>query len=130
MSSGIQVMKFVIGLGASLRAMPSHLLYRADRDLVHGQLPAEQVRGGRPTSGVWEAPVPGVACGLWEHSAGVSTDVEVHEVFVVLSGCARIEVEGGSDLHVGPGDVVELAAGARTVWIVSEPLRKFWVAVG
>jgi uncharacterized protein len=106
------------------------LIFSADRSLEHEPLPAEQVHAGRPTTAVWEAPVPAVSCGMWEHSVGVSSDVEVHEVFVVLSGRARIEVAGQDDLHVGPGDVVELEAGAQTVWHVSEPLRKFWVAAG
>ena len=109
--------------------MASHILFDA-HPLDHEPLPAEQVRAGEPTAAVWEAPVPEVSCGLWEHSAGVSTDVEVHEVFVVLSGRARIEIAGQDDLHIGPGDVVELEAGAQTVWHVSEPLRKFWVAAG
>ena len=43
--------------------------------------------------------------GVWQHAAGVSTDVEVDEVFVVLSGRATIEVEDGPTLEVGPGDV-------------------------
>lgn len=77
---------------------------------------------------LWEAPV-GVSCGLWEHAPGESTDVEVHEVFVVLEGRARIEIEGGQTLTIRPGDVVELEAGAHTRWIVSEHLRKFWIAL-
>lgn len=77
--------------------------------------------------GLWEA--PGLPCGLWEHEVGESTDVEVHEVFVVLQGRARIEVEGGDTLEIGPGDVVELEAGARTRWIVTEHLKKFWVTL-
>jgi uncharacterized cupin superfamily protein len=108
--------------------MASTILFGSE-SLVHAPLPAEQVRHGAPSTAVWEAPVADVACGLWEHTAGVSTDVEVHEVFVVLSGRARIEIEGQPDLEVGPGDVVELEEGARTVWHVSEPLRKFWVMV-
>jgi hypothetical protein len=84
--------------------------------------------GSGDIDGLWEAPVE-VPCGLWEHAVGESTDVEVHEVFVVLSGRARIEIEGQADLEIGPGDVVELAAGARTRWHVSEQLRKFWIAV-
>ncbi len=53
----------------------------------------------------------------------------MHEVFVVLTGRARIEVEGGEVLEIEPGDVVELEAGARTRWIVTEHLRKFWVTL-
>ncbi|HQR79317.1 MAG TPA: cupin domain-containing protein [Actinomycetota bacterium] len=109
--------------------MNSRVLW-SSQDLVHARLPAEQVREGEPTTAVWEAPVADIECGLWEHSVGVSTDQEQHEVFVVLRGRARIEVEGQAPLDVGPGDVVELAAGARTVWHVREPLRKFWVMPG
>lgn len=83
--------------------------------------------GSDAINGLWEA--PGLPCGLWEHPVGESTDVEVHEVFVVLSGSARIEVEGGDTLEIGPGDVVELEAGAHTRWIVTEHLRKFWITL-
>jgi hypothetical protein len=62
--------------------------------------------------------------GVWQHSVGVSTDVEVDEVFVVVSGRATIEVEGGPTLEVGPGDVGVFGAGARTTWRVHETLRK------
>jgi uncharacterized cupin superfamily protein len=83
---------------------------------------------GQSIEGTWEAPV-GVPCGLWEHPVGESTDTEVHEVFVVLTGRARIEIEGQGPLEIGPGDVVELEAGARTRWIVREHLRKFWLVL-
>jgi uncharacterized cupin superfamily protein len=62
--------------------------------------------------------------GVWQHTPGVSTDVEVDELFVVVSGRATIEVEGGPTLEVGPGDVGVLEAGARTTWRVHETLRK------
>lgn len=110
--------------------MHSHILWSPGRTLDHEPLPDAQVREGSPTTAVWEAPVADVACGLWEHTVGVSTDVESAEVFVVLSGRATIEIEGEPTLEVGPGDVVELAAGARTVWHVTQTLRKFWVMPG
>lgn len=97
----------------------SRILFRNAETLSH--------EGDQPTTAIWEAPVTALECGIWEHSAGVSTDVEVHEVFVVLAGRARIEVEGQADLVIGPGDVVELDAGAKTRWHVEEALRKFWV---
>lgn len=84
--------------------------------------------GGEGFDNLWEAPVS-ASCGLWEHAPGESTDVEVHEVFVVLEGRASIEIEGAQSLEIGPGDVVELEAGARTRWIVTEHLRKFWIAL-
>lgn len=87
-------------------------------------VPADQALAGSPVAGALDlAP----ECGLWEHSVGSSTDVEVDEIFVVLAGRARIDIEGEGALSVGPGDVVRLTAGARTTWHVTEPLRKFWV---
>jgi hypothetical protein len=106
--------------------MASRIL-SSNPSLEHHPLPAEQVRQDAPTTAVWQAPLAEVECGIWEHTPGTSTDVEAHEVFVVLSGTARIEVEGQPALEVGPGDVVELEAGARTVWHVEQTLRKFWV---
>jgi len=62
--------------------------------------------------------------GVWEHSPGRSSDVEADEMFLVLSGRATIEIEGGPTLEVGPGDLGLLRAGERTVWTVHETLRK------
>jgi uncharacterized cupin superfamily protein len=68
-----------------------------------------------------------LAVGVWQHSPGVSTDVEADEVFVVLSGRATVEVADGPTLEIGPGDVGLLPAGARTTWTVHETLRKIYV---
>jgi uncharacterized cupin superfamily protein len=65
--------------------------------------------------------------GVWEHPAGVSTDVETDEVFVVLSGSGRVVIDDGTVLDLRPGTVGVLSAGARTRWEVDEPLRKVWV---
>lgn len=64
--------------------------------------------------------------GIWSHTPGVSRDTESDEIFVVLTGRATIEVEGGPTLELGPGDVGLLHAGDRTVWRVHEPLRKIY----
>jgi len=88
----------------------------------------DQVVQGEPKAGaviLWDH--GGLEVGVWEHSVGVSTDTEADETFVVLSGRARIDVEGGESVEVGTGDVVRLDAGARTTWTVSEPLRKVYV---
>ncbi|MFF4833334.1 cupin domain-containing protein [Streptomyces sp. NPDC001315] len=42
--------------------------------------------------------------GVWQITPGVVTDTETDELFVVISGSATIEVEGGPTLKVGPGD--------------------------
>lgn len=91
-------------------------------------VPPEKAVSGRPRAGVAQLPgVGGLAAGVWEHTAGVSTDVEVDELFVVLSGRATVEVEGGPALELGPGDLCVLEAGARTRWTVHEDLRKVFV---
>jgi len=100
----------------------------ADSQLEESPLAAEQVVEGSPVVralALHDADDLGV--GIWQHSAGVSTDVEADEVFVVLSGRATIEVEGGPVLEVGPGDVGLLPAGARTRWTIHETLRKIYV---
>ena len=68
-----------------------------------------------------------LAIGVWQHSSGVSTDVEADEIFVVLQGSATIEVVDGPALEVGPGDVGFLPAGARTTWTVHDTLRKIYI---
>jgi hypothetical protein len=71
----------------------------------------------------------GVEVGVWEIDPGTDRDVEVDEVFVVLSGRATIAVEGHPAVAVGPGDVVRLEAGAATTWTVTERLRKVYVTL-
>jgi uncharacterized cupin superfamily protein len=108
--------------------MACRVVHAARLDLPLAPLPPEQVTAGAPRAGAAAVPaVAGLAAGVWEHTAGTSTDVEVDEVFVVLSGRATIHVEGQAALEVGPGDVGVLTAGARTRWVVHEALRKVYV---
>jgi uncharacterized cupin superfamily protein len=68
--------------------------------------------------------------GVWEHTPGVSRDIEADEVFVVLAGDARIEFEEPPlpPIELRPGSIVRLEDGMRTVWTVRETLRKVYVA--
>jgi uncharacterized cupin superfamily protein len=68
-----------------------------------------------------------LAVGIWQHSVGVSRDVEADEIFVVLSGRATVEVADGPTLEIGPGDVGLLPAGAETTWTIHETLRKVYI---
>ena len=68
-----------------------------------------------------------VEIGVWEHTEGTSTDVEADEVFVVLSGRATVEVDGGPTIELAAGSVGFLDEGARTTWTVHETLRKVYV---
>ena len=94
----------------------------------HEPVDAADVLGGRPTTGtVTLSDDDGVELGVWEITSGVVTDVEVDEVFVVLSGRGRVEFEDGSSIALAAGTVVRLRAGDRTHWIVYETLRKIYV---
>jgi uncharacterized cupin superfamily protein len=108
--------------------MACRVIHAARIELPLEPIPAGKLEAGTPRAGAVTVPaVTGLAAGIWEHTAGVSTDVEVDEVFVVLRGRATIEVEGGPTLEVGPGDLGVLEAGARTRWVVHEDLRKVFV---
>lgn len=99
-----------------------------DVDLPLTPLDPDQVVAGQPQ--VRTLPIhqsPQVSIGIWQHGIGVSRDIEADEVFIVLDGRATIEVEDGPTLHIGPGDIGLLPAGARTTWTIHQPLRKAYV---
>jgi uncharacterized protein len=76
--------------------MACRVVHAARLELPLGPLPPAQVRAGQPRAGaVRVLEVAGFAAGVWEHTAGASTAGEADKVFVVLSGRATIEVEGG-----------------------------------
>ena len=100
----------------------------ADSELDDAPLDPAQVVDGTPEVRVLELhDADDLGIGVWQHGAGVSTDVEADEVFVVLSGRATVAVDGGPTLELCPGDVGLLPAGARTTWTVHETLRKIYV---
>ena len=92
-----------------------------------GPLAAEQVVEGSPRTGFVEL---SGAIGVWEHTPGTSTDIEVDEVFVVLSGSATVSFEDSAlePIELRAGSVARLTAGMRTVWAVRETLRKVYIA--
>ncbi|MFD5215382.1 cupin domain-containing protein [Microbacterium sp. NPDC058345] len=99
--------------------------------LAHEPLPASERRKGAPRAGAFELGVfGGVEIGVWEMTPGVAADVESDEVFVVLSGRARVDFASPElpSIDIGPGAVVRLASGMRTVWTVTETLRKVYLA--
>ena len=90
-------------------------------------LPADQVVDGTPATGYVELTE---TIGVWEHTPGTSTDVEADEVFVVLSGSAIVSFDDPAlePLELRAGSVARLTAGMRTVWTVTETLRKVYIA--
>ena len=88
---------------------------------------ADQVLEGAPSAGSVELTD---TIGVWEHTPGTSTDVEIDEVFVVLSGSATVSFDDPSlaPIELRAGSVARLTAGMRTVWTVRETLRKVYIA--
>ena len=80
---------------------------------VHVLVDADGVLAGLSRFLVADAPVP------WTSSA--------REVFIVLEGSVRIEIEGGAVLELGVGDMASLPEGLRTVWRVTAPFKEMWV---
>ena len=100
-------------------------------NLDYNRLPDEQVVHG-PAPRVGERVLgdfAGTTVGVWEIEPSISSDVEIDEVFVVLSGHATVQFEDGTpDLELVPGSVVHVRTGQKTRWIVRETLRKVFVA--
>lgn len=106
--------------------------------------PPRIVAGAPTTASAALAEIGDLEVGVWEMSVGAMSDVETDEVFVVIAG--RATVRFGRDpilgdtvpddtvpveetvLHLAPGSVARLAAGQRTVWTVTETLRKIYIA--
>lgn len=102
----------------------------ANAQLNRTAVPADQVESGSPETGILELEdFAGMSIGIWEHTEGVSTDTEVDEVFIVISGGATIEFtdDDTPSLEVAAGDIVRLSAGVKTRWIVRDHLRKVYL---
>ena len=125
---------------------PAQTTAAASVQLEHVPVPEDQVMAGRPTTGsavldtlggtvTGGAETGGTEIGIWEMTPGAMSDVEADEVFIVLSGAATVDFEdspegGGArrSIRLTAGDVVRLTAGMRTVWTVTETLRKLYIA--
>jgi uncharacterized cupin superfamily protein len=92
-------------------------------------LDADQVIAGEPATAAASFADLGTAdVGVWEHTPGVSIDVEVDEVFVVLSGRGTVTFDTGETVELVPGRLVRLNAGEGTRWDVRETVRKVYLA--
>src|SRR5690349_17679596 len=93
-------------------------------DVPEAQRIAESPRTGAAKLGE----LGGLTLGVWEMTPGAMRDVEIDEVFIVLSGAGTVEFEDGRVMTLEPGDVIRLHAGQRTVWTITEALRKVYFA--
>lgn len=97
-------------------------------------VPEEQSISGHPSTGSQElGEIFGVSYGLWEMSTGTMQDIEVEELFVVLSGSATVQIHerngfAATTLALEPGTVCQLSEGMHTTWVVDAPLRKMYLA--
>ena len=106
------------------------LVAAASVHLTRESLSADHIESGSPETGILElGDFAGVSMGIWEHTQGVSTDTEVDEVFIVISGGATIEFvnDDTPTFTVEAGDVVRLAAGVKTRWSVPDHIRKVYL---
>ncbi|MFF1352712.1 cupin domain-containing protein [Streptomyces sp. NPDC058297] len=109
------------------QATASFAVHIPDVELDPEPLDPEQIVSGAPVvtgKVLWESTDGKQLRGIWQITPGVVTDTEANELFVVVSGRATVEVEGGQTLEVGPGDAAVLREGDRTTWTVHETLRK------
>lgn len=65
--------------------------------------------------------------GVWEAGPGTDTDVEVDELFLVLSGAGTVTFEDGSSVELRPGVLVRLREGDHTTWSITQRLRKLYL---
>lgn len=99
--------------------------------LTYESVPPDQIVEGAPTTGYAELDTVGdVELGVWEMTPGAMRDVEVDEVFIVITGAGSVSFVDPPlpSLELRPGSVVRLTAGMQTVWTVRETLRKVYIA--
>ena len=108
---------------------PNSVISAGSLPVEHRAVAPDQLVDGQPNTGVEElGRFGGLDVGVWEMTPGVMRDEEADETFVVLSGSATVEFDDGTTaLSLQPGDVVRLAEGAKTVWTVTETLRKVYL---
>lgn len=84
-----------------------------------------QQPGADGVMGTWR----GLEVGVWACEPGTFPDTEAEEVFVVLAGAATVEFVDPAEppIEIGPGSVVRLAEGTRTVWHIRETIRKVYL---
>lgn len=109
-------------------------------ELELAAVPADQVVAGTPSTGsvalgtFGGGESGGREYGVWEMTPGAMRDIEVDELFVVVAGEATVVFEGdavegdGRVIHLTAGSVGRLEEGDRTVWTVTETLRKVYLA--
>jgi uncharacterized cupin superfamily protein len=95
-------------------------------------VPAEQVTEGHPETGSvplteWDDRDVGV----WVMTPGAMTDVETDEICIIIAGVGVVHrtLNGVRvEQALTPGAVFQLLDDEETVWVVSETVRKIYLA--
>jgi uncharacterized cupin superfamily protein len=69
--------------------------------------------------------------GVWEMTPGAMTDVEVDELCVIIAGLGEVHrtIDGQQVIQsLRPGVTLQLRDGEETLWVVSQTLRKVYLA--
>ena len=111
--------------------VPNSIIHATALSLDDYPLEPDAIESGTPKASLVELlETPAIAIGVWELTEGTATDTEEDEVFVVISGRARVAFEDGTEpLDLSPGVIGRLAAGSRTRWTVTETLRKVYITL-
>jgi uncharacterized cupin superfamily protein len=93
-------------------------------------VPLEQRLAGQPHTGsAVLGEFNGTEIGVWEMTPGTMSDVEADEIYIVLAGAGTVEFEETGELVLlAPGDVGRLREGQRTIWTITQTLRKVYLA--
>lgn len=70
----------------------------------------------------------GMEVGVWDAGPGTGVDIEIDEMFLVLSGRGLVTFDDGTVIDLYPGVLVRLHAGDRTTWTIGQRLRKLYLA--
>jgi quercetin dioxygenase-like cupin family protein len=95
--------------------------------------PDPEIAGGAEEHVLFESDA--LRAGLSRFSEDADTTLPVWklpatEILLVLEGEARIEIEGGPQLELKPGDMATIPKGAVTTWHLTLPFKELWVLAG
>ena len=98
-----------------------------DAQLDPWPIPAEQVIEGEPQASgtiLWKSADGMLANGIWECTPGTFSWVHPNETLVLVDGEVTVTPEGGDSFTIRPGDVVFFPEGTKSVWQVTQTIRK------
>lgn len=110
----------------------THVFSALSADIPTEPVPAEQKISGEPETGTlvlgsWQ----GKEVGVWDMTVGEIHDVEVDEICIIIAGVGEVErtLHGEKIIQeLTPGIVLELHDQEKTIWRVSDTIRKIYLA--